>query len=468
MPARARTRAQQARTGPAAWDGRTDCAATDRRTCVCVCVWDGGQLHCWQAVRKAVRCNLYHPETFDVDEYFYYDHPTNGDMHEVVTGKFFAFKGPTDRPEKYYTKRPLDYVDVFKAKKIKAVVRLNNKQYDARILQRHGLEHYDLFFTDCSTPSDSIVEKFLRLAEDTDGSLAVHCLAGLGRTGTLIGLWMMKHMHFTANECIGWLRIVRPGSVIGPQQQYLKDQEQRMWALGKSGVTGLGLAQKQSNSLTDLSALASSYNADLSAQLADQSTNGMSMRDSSKFDKAAKPQQHQHQTPPALDASRRSTHATGDAGGNTIRLPKVQKPGAAAQPALRSTYTPRVDPSLRHSTGSITTTTHAHTHGMTVTTTGAPSRTPERSASGQRRSGAGAQVHLQQLDKSRMSYDQLNQLQARDASPSPSPVGSNPRGRGNSAGRHRAGVSGAAASGSQAQQALRVDAAARAARALKY
>ena len=51
-------------------------------------------------------------------------------------------------------------------------------------------------------------------------------------------MWMMKHLRFTANECIGWLRIVRPGSVIGPQQQYLKDQEQRMWTVGASGVAG--------------------------------------------------------------------------------------------------------------------------------------------------------------------------------------------------------------------------------------
>jgi hypothetical protein len=90
--------------------------------------------------------------------------------------------------------------------------------------------------------------------------------------GTLIAMWMMKHMRFTANECIGWLRIVRPGSVIGPQQQYLKDQEQRMWAVGASGVAGLGLGPRHSLSLSDLSAWASSCNPDLSAQLADQIT----------------------------------------------------------------------------------------------------------------------------------------------------------------------------------------------------
>ena len=77
---------------------------------------------------------LYSPDTFDEDEYFYYDHPENGDMHEVVTGKFFAFKGPTDKKQNYYTRRPSDYLDVFRVKGIKAVVRLNKKEYAASTL----------------------------------------------------------------------------------------------------------------------------------------------------------------------------------------------------------------------------------------------------------------------------------------------------------------------------------------------
>ena len=70
--------------------------------------------------------------------------------------------------------------------------------------------------------------------------MAVHCLAGLGRTGTLIALYLMKHLGFTANEAMGWIRICRPGSIIGPQQQFLADQEELMHRLGTEGVPGLG------------------------------------------------------------------------------------------------------------------------------------------------------------------------------------------------------------------------------------
>ena len=32
---------------------------------------------------------------------------------------------------------------------------------------------------------------------------------------------MMKKYNFTADEAMGWIRICRPGSIIGPQQRYL-------------------------------------------------------------------------------------------------------------------------------------------------------------------------------------------------------------------------------------------------------
>lgn len=60
----------------------------------------------------------------------------------------------------------------------------------------------------------------------------MQCKAGLGRTGTLIGAYLIWKYGFTANEAIAFMRIVRPGSVVGPQQQYLylKQLEWAKWA----------------------------------------------------------------------------------------------------------------------------------------------------------------------------------------------------------------------------------------------
>ena len=38
----------------------------------------------------------------------------------------------------------------------------------------------------------------------------------------------MKHYGFTAAEFIGWIRICRPGSVIGPQQHFLREMQAHM------------------------------------------------------------------------------------------------------------------------------------------------------------------------------------------------------------------------------------------------
>ena len=52
-------------------------------------------------------------------------------------------------------------------------------------------------------------------------AIAVHCKAGLGRTGCLIGAYLIYRHGFTANEIIAFMRFKRPGMVVGPQQHWL-------------------------------------------------------------------------------------------------------------------------------------------------------------------------------------------------------------------------------------------------------
>jgi len=69
---------------------------------------------------------------------------------------------------------------------------------------------------DGSCPPDDITNTFLDICEKEKGLVAVHCKAGLGRTGSLIGAYCIKHFRFPAPDFIGWIRIARPGSVLGP------------------------------------------------------------------------------------------------------------------------------------------------------------------------------------------------------------------------------------------------------------
>jgi cell division cycle 14 len=104
---------------------------------------------------------------------------------------------------------------------VTTVVRLNNKTYESEDFKKKNIKHEELYFADGSVPSLDIVHKFIKLAEDEKGALAVHCKAGLGRTGTLIACYAMKHYGFPAADFIGWIRVVRPGSILGPQQNFL-------------------------------------------------------------------------------------------------------------------------------------------------------------------------------------------------------------------------------------------------------
>lgn len=189
-----------------------------------------------RGLQKAREHRFFDFNNFNVEEYEHFEQVENGDLNWVLDGKFVAFAGPhADREFSaggYHTHRPDDYVPYFKKRNVTLVVRLNKSYYDAKRFTNHGIDHVDMYFLDGSNPPDHILARFLQRTEETPGAVAVHCKAGLGRTGTCIGCYMMKHYRVTAEETIGWLRIVRPGSVIGPQQQYLKDMQQRMWREG--------------------------------------------------------------------------------------------------------------------------------------------------------------------------------------------------------------------------------------------
>ncbi|EED86752.1 predicted protein, partial [Thalassiosira pseudonana CCMP1335] len=202
-----------------------------------VCTYDLSVYDCLRGLDKARKFGFFNrnPDTFNVEEYEYFEQVENGDLNWIIQNKILAFAGPQNQklitPEGFCMLTPADYIPYFLKKNVKLVVRLNKKCYEEREFENAGINHVEHYYLDGSCPDMKILRAVLADMESIapDEAMAIHCKAGLGRTGTCIGAYMMKHYRMTAREVIGWMRICRPGMVIGPQQHFLEDIEQLMW-----------------------------------------------------------------------------------------------------------------------------------------------------------------------------------------------------------------------------------------------
>ena len=164
-----------------------------------------------------------------MEEYDHYNNPLEGDLHFIIPDKLIALRGPVQfQGSDLYSDvggvrffSPAFYVEPFLDMGVSTVIRLNSLAYDPAPLQSAGIRCLHIDLGEDSLPKPAALLAFLDAVAAADGAVAVHCTEGLGRTGTLVAARLMAAHGFSAREAIGWLRVVRPGSVVGAQQHFL-------------------------------------------------------------------------------------------------------------------------------------------------------------------------------------------------------------------------------------------------------
>ena len=137
-----------------------------------------------------------------------------------------------------------DYKKLWKKHNVKHVVRVCEETYTQSDIDDGGFVLHDLYSKDGDVPDDASIDAWISLVEEVYGdpksrakkvkkdgepaadaieeAIAVHCVAGLGRSPLLVAIALMEYGMGSAMKVVEFVRKNRPNALNAVQINFLK------------------------------------------------------------------------------------------------------------------------------------------------------------------------------------------------------------------------------------------------------
>ncbi|KAL7480399.1 hypothetical protein ACHAW6_006090 [Cyclotella cf. meneghiniana] len=122
------------------------------------------------------------------------------------------------------------YIKECRRNHVTDVVRVCEPTYLGAELQSAGIQLHEMAYEDGHSPSEDVLKLWLDLVEERffgpnsnqEGTIAVHCVAGLGRAPVLVAIALMEFEKMDAVDAVMMIRKGRRGAINEKQLQYLE------------------------------------------------------------------------------------------------------------------------------------------------------------------------------------------------------------------------------------------------------
>lgn len=118
------------------------------------------------------------------------------------------------------------YVKLLQRHKVRHLVRACGPTYNSDLVEKNGIQVHGWTFDDGAPPTQVVIDSWLNLLEGELGktppsTIAVHCVAGLGRAPILVALALVEYGHMAPLDAVGYVRERRKGAINQVQLNWL-------------------------------------------------------------------------------------------------------------------------------------------------------------------------------------------------------------------------------------------------------